>query len=107
LAWRLAFATQKAYEIGLLGDKKVVVISVDATPNPNALKFTVGKPVGGPTTYLHAQPTDDPLGQELLALIGVTSIFLTADFVTLSKSTDIDWIDIVPNALVILEDHFG
>jgi hypothetical protein len=83
------------------------VISVDSTPNPNAVKFTIGKPVGGPTTYVPAKPTDDPLGQELLGLVGVTSVFLTADFVTISKSADADWNDIVPSALAILEDHFA
>ncbi|HUO45912.1 MAG TPA: NifU N-terminal domain-containing protein [Acidimicrobiia bacterium] len=83
------------------------MINVEGTPNPNALKFTVGKPVGGPTTFIPGKPTDDPMAQELLALEGVTSVFLTADFVTLSKRPEADWSDIVEAAQAILEEHFS
>ena len=31
-----------------------MAIGIDRTPNPNALKFTVGKPVGGPVTFTAA-----------------------------------------------------
>jgi hypothetical protein len=43
----------------------------------------------------------------LLALPGVTSVFLTADFVTVSKTADADWGDIIPAATEILRAHFG
>ena len=43
----------------------------------------------------------------LLALPGVTSVFMTADFVTLSKSADASWDEIVPAAVDLLTDHFG
>jgi hypothetical protein len=82
------------------------VILVEATPNPNAVKFTVGKPVGGPTTFVAGKSTDDPLATGLLALDGVTSVFLTADFVTISKRPEADWAEIVPAAQAILEEHF-
>ena len=42
----------------------------------------------------------------LLKIDGVTSIFMTADFVTLSKSPDADWAVIEPEALAILEAAF-
>lgn len=79
----------------------------DPTPNPNALKFTVGVPVGGPTTFVAAKPTDDPLGSALLGVPGVTSVFMTADFVTITKDPSATWDDIVPAATPILETHFG
>lgn len=80
-------------------------VRVDPTPNPNALKFTIGAPVGGPVTFVAG--TDDPLGSALLALDGVTSVFLTGDFVTLSKTPEADWEAITPEAAAILQDHFG
>jgi hypothetical protein len=80
---------------------------IESTPNPNALKFTVGVDVGGPTTFVAGQDTDDPLASALLALGGVTSIFMTANFVTLSKTPDIDWESIAGKAQTILEEHFG
>ncbi len=82
-------------------------VRVDVTPNPNALKFTVGTPVGGPKTFVAGQEADDPLAVELLAIDGVTSIFMTADFVTLSKAPEADWGEITPKATEILERHFG
>lgn len=83
------------------------MVSVDPTPNPNALKFTVGSPVGGPATFVAGRETDDPLATSLLALPGVTSIFMTADFVTISKTPDADWDPIVEPAREVITRHFG
>ncbi len=82
-------------------------VTVSSTPNPNAAKFTVGVPVGGPTTFVPSQPTDDPLGSALLELPGVASVFLTADFVTLNKLPDASWEPIIDPATQILEAHFS
>jgi hypothetical protein len=82
-------------------------MQVDPTPNPNAIKFTVGKPVGGPATFVRSQPTDNEMASELLALPGVTSVFLTADFVTISKTEESDWSEIISSATDILTDHFA
>ena len=84
-----------------------MAVTISATPNPNALKFSVGQDVGGPKTFAATQATDDPLAGQLLALDGVTSVFMTADFVTLSKSPEGDWEAIAPEAQRILEAHFG
>lgn len=82
-------------------------VMIEGTPNPNALKFTVGVDVGGPKTFVAGKDTDDPLASALLGITGVTSIFMTADFVTLSKSPDADWEAIAAEARPLLEDHFG
>lgn len=83
-----------------------MAIEISPTPNPNALKFTVGADVGGPKTFAQGADTDDPVATPLLALEGVTSIFMTADFVTLSKEPEADWNLIAPDAQAILEEHF-
>jgi Scaffold protein Nfu/NifU N terminal len=84
-----------------------MAIRVEPTPNPNAVKFSVGTPVGGPGTYVRgAQPDEEHLA-ELLGLDGVASVFFTADFVTISKSPDGSWDAITPEATAILERHFG
>jgi hypothetical protein len=80
---------------------------METTPNPNAVKFSVGKPVGGPATFVAGQPTDSPVASAILELDGVTSIFMTADFVTISKGSEADWAAIVPEAQAILEEHYG
>lgn len=82
-------------------------VQPEPTPNPNAMKFTVGVPVGGPSTHTQTSRSDDPAASELLALEGVTSVFMTADFVTVSKSAQGDWATLVPAATEILERHYG
>ena len=77
------------------------------TPNPNALKFTVDATFDAPTAFSAMQDTDDPVAAPLLAIPGVVSVFMSADFVTLSKSPDADWDAIAPQAVEILEAHYG
>ena len=43
---------------------------------------------------------------ELLGIDEVTSVFLTADFVTISKTPTGSWDTIAPSATAILESHF-
>ncbi len=82
-------------------------VTIDPTPNPNALKFSVGQDVGGPKTFVAGRSVDDPVAAQLLELEGVTSVFMTADFVTLSKHPDAGWEAIADEAKRILETHFG
>lgn len=82
-------------------------VHVFPSPNPNAMKFTVGRPVGGPATHTPASTPEEGFVAHLLAIPGVSSIFMTADFVTLTKAPDADWDTIVPVATSILETEFG
>jgi hypothetical protein len=84
-----------------------MTIRVEPTPNPNAVKFSVGSPVGGPGTYVRGAQPDEAYLAEVLDLDGVASVFFTADFVTISKSPDGSWDAITPEATAILERHFG
>jgi hypothetical protein len=84
-----------------------MAVQISNTPNPNALKFSVGVDVGGPATFVAGNDIEDPMAAALLAIDGVTSIFMTADFVTLSKTPDTPWDAIAPLATSILEQRFG
>lgn len=81
-------------------------VTISPTPNPNALKFTVGVDVGGPKTFVASQPTEEAPAPALLALPGLASVFMTADFVTISKMPDATWDDIAEEAQRILSEHF-
>lgn len=83
-----------------------MAVTVEQTPNPNALKFSVGEPVGGPGTYVKGSQPDEEFLAELLELEGVASVFFTADFVTISKTPDGSWDSIRPEATEILETRF-
>ena len=82
-----------------------MAVVIHPTPNPNALKFEVGAHFDAPTSYVAGRPADHPAAA-LLALPGVTSVFMTADFVTVSKAPDAFWDEITPAARHILERHF-
>jgi hypothetical protein len=82
-------------------------VSVSQTPNPNALKFTVGATFDAPKSFAAGQATDDPVAAPIVAIDGVTSVFMSADFVTVSKSPDAFWDAIVPTVTEILEEHYG
>ncbi len=81
-------------------------VVVERTPNPNAMKFTVGDAVGGPGTYVKGSDPEEEFAAELVALDGVASVFFTSNFVTISKTPDSTWEDITPLASEILERHF-
>ena len=76
------------------------------TPNPNAMKFSVGVEVGGPRSYVAANAGDDALASELFGIDGVASVFMTADFVTVTKQPGADWSGMVAEVEGILERHF-
>ncbi len=84
-----------------------MAIEISNTPNPNALKFSVGTDVGGTFTFVAGKESDDPTGAALVAIDGVTSVFMTADFVTLSKVPEATWETIAPLATQILEERFA
>ena len=84
-----------------------MAVTISNTPNPNALKFTVGRDVGGPTTFVAGTDDGDPLAVSILEIDGVASMFMTADFVTLTKVPDASWETIAPVAQDVLEQHFA
>ncbi|MCI0543736.1 MAG: NifU N-terminal domain-containing protein [Actinobacteria bacterium] len=81
-------------------------VGVSPTPNPNAMKLVVGRPVGGPGTVTRGSDTEIVWLSDLLAIDDVVSVFLTADFVTITKSPSAGWDAILAEALPILETVF-
>ena len=84
-----------------------MAIRVELTPNPNALKFSVGESVGGPGTYVKGAEPEDEYLRLLLDLEGVSSVFFTADFVTITKTPDGSWDAITSEATAILESQLA
>jgi hypothetical protein len=82
-------------------------IMISQTPNPNALKFTVPDTFDAPQSHVAGSDTDDPVARALLDVPGVTSVFMSADFVTISKGPDAYWDEIAPAASAILEAHYA
>jgi hypothetical protein len=75
-----------------------VPVNVESTPNPNAMKFSVGRDVGGPATFTEADGADDTVVQAVFAAApgAVQQVFKTAQFYSVTKTADADWDEILP-----------
>lgn len=88
----------------------MTVIDVQPTPNPNAMKFSVGRPTtsGSPRTFRSAAEAEaDPLARMLFSIPGVAYVFMTADFVSVNKAPTANWEAILPEARRALQNHFA
>ena len=85
------------------------VTSIQPTPNPNAFKFLMDKPMAKPgQTQAYAKPeqaTDDVLAQGMFAVPGVETLFFCDNFVTVSMTGDADWRAVAEQVTKLLESH--
>ena len=76
---------------------RVISIYAELTPNPNTMKFVANVLLleGGVVEY-HNKPeaVNCPLASQLFDFTGVKSIFITNNFITVTKDAGIDWYDI-------------
>lgn len=83
-------------------------IKFDETPNPNAGKFTVGRTLvegrSGLTFDTAAEAKGDPVASRLMAEPGVRSVFIVADFVTVTKDDAATWADLAPRVQSALRE---
>jgi len=63
------------------------------TPNPNALKCVLDRPIpDAPRSYFNAgEAQADPLAARLFAIPNVTNILIGGEWITVSKSGKGDW----------------
>jgi hypothetical protein len=74
----------------------VVVIEIQPTPNPNAMKFVLDEKVFAEpmSFYSPSEAQTNPLASKLMAVAGVTHVMLLGDFVTVGKSPQARWAEI-------------
>lgn len=75
------------------GEMAFEVVEIQATPNPNALKFVLDRSITSqPISFLTAEAAGDhPVASKLFAIPGVTSVLLLGDFVTVNKQPAERW----------------
>jgi NFU1 iron-sulfur cluster scaffold homolog, mitochondrial len=81
------------------------IAEIEATPNPNAMKFTLREPLswGMPHSYESAeQAKDDELARSLFAIEHVTNVFYVDRWLTVTQDGDADWNDLVRQIAVPL-----
>ena len=85
-------------------------VQVSATPNPNAMKFTLERAViaGGSKSYsTRFEALDDPLAVALFDVSGVQSLFFMADFITVTKDPGAAWEELVPALTFAIREHLA
>ena len=83
-------------------------IAVQGTPNPNAAKFTLNRVVAAQgRTYRDAAVADADWARQLLGLPGVTQVFAINDFISVTKTDEMDWNVIGPQVEQILRRAFA
>ncbi|MEQ1618143.1 MAG: NifU family protein [Terricaulis sp.] len=89
-------------------------IQTESTPNPRTLKFLPGRDVLGPNkrgaggrefAAVDAAAVS-PLAQALFAVEGVERVYLGGDFLTITKTDEIEWPHLKPHVLAAIMDHF-
>ena len=84
-------------------------IQTETTPNPNTLKFLPEKKVSevGPVEFVDKNETKNELVRNLLAINGITMVFLGADFITIKKKDEIIWDDLKHIVISLINDYFS
>jgi Fe-S cluster biogenesis protein NfuA len=89
--------------------EKVVSVYAEANPNPESMKFVLnvqllpdGQSVDYPTLE---SALESPLAQELFNFDYVSRVFIASNFVTVTKSSDIEWVKLIPELRTFLKSY--
>ncbi|MGN6493833.1 MAG: NifU family protein [Agriterribacter sp.] len=86
----------------------VISIYTEMTPNPETMKFVAnkllypGKSIDFPDMEA-AKPS--PLAQELFGFPFIKSVFIASNFVTLTKTSETEWQDVIPSIRLFLKEY--
>jgi Fe-S cluster biogenesis protein NfuA len=84
-------------------------IQTESTPNPATVKFIPGLDVmtSGVAEFMNAEAAaKSPLAERIFNIGGVQSIFFGRDFVSVTKTDDVQWQDIKATILGAVMQHF-
>jgi Fe-S cluster biogenesis protein NfuA len=86
----------------------IISIYTEMTPNPETMKFVAnkllypGKSVDFPDME-SAKPS--PLAMELFGFPFIRAVFIASNFVTLTKTAETDWADVIPSIRQFLKEY--
>ncbi len=86
----------------------IVSIYTEMTPNPETMKFVAnkllypGKSIDFPD---ETSAAPSPLAKELFAFPFIRGVFIASNFVTLSKTPDTNWDDVIPTIREFLKNY--
>ena len=86
----------------------IISIYTEMTPNPETMKFVAnkllypGKSIDFPDMET-AKPS--PLATELFGFPFIKSVFIASNFITLTKTPETDWSDVIPSIRQFLKEY--
>lgn len=85
------------------------MIYTEITPNPASLKFVVGRtlmPVGTADFPDLASTEDAPIARKLFDFRFVERVFVGSNFITITKTSDFNWEEVIPAVKDFLKSYF-
>lgn len=86
----------------------IVSIYTEMTPNPETMKFVANKllyPGKSIDLQDEASSTPSPLAKELFAFPFIKSVFIASNFVTLTKTPETHWDEVIPSVREFLKQY--
>jgi Fe-S cluster biogenesis protein NfuA len=89
--------------------QKFVTVYAEATPNPESIKFVLNGQIldSGSYDFPNAEEAQkSPLAAELFKFNFVRGVYISQDFVTITKHPDSMWAELIPIIRTYLKEYF-
>src|ERR1700685_2402456 len=86
----------------------LISIYTEMTPNPETMKFVANKLLypGKSIDFADVESAKpSPLANELFGFPFIKSVFIASNFVTLTKTPETDWTDVIPTIRQFLKEY--
>jgi Fe-S cluster biogenesis protein NfuA len=94
-----------------MASSKDVYVSLEFTPNPNTLKYSVNRELlaHGAANFTRKEEADrrSPLASKLFAIEGIAGVMIGKNFVTVTKAENGDWESVHKNCSQLIEKHLS
>lgn len=89
--------------------EKMVSVYAEANPNPESMKFVMNVqllPEGQSVDYPNLESAlESPLAQELFNFDYVSRVFIASNFVTVTKTAELEWVKLIPELRTFLKSY--
>lgn len=89
--------------------EKSVSVYAEANPNPESMKFVLSTSLaseGVSVDYPSLESAaNSPLAQELFKFDYVSRVFIASNFVTVTKNTEVQWVQLIPELRTFIKSY--